>query len=95
MAFLHQKELVLNKQDTANMLNAIEAVRNLTSMVGPDILSRIAAIKAPGINGEHANGILDQQVHIEANFPAVTSSLEIENALNNLVNVAAQRVQEK
>ena len=35
---------------------------------------------------------LEQNVHIEANFPNVTNSHEIEDAINNLVNVASQRI---
>ena len=78
------------------MLNAVQVLRNITNSLGSDILAKIASIKAPGANsGLNGNGLLEQQVHIEATFPAVTSSLEIQDALNNLVNVAAQRIQEK
>ena len=35
---------------------------------------------------------LEQNVHIDASFPNVQNSREIENAFNNLVNVASQRV---
>ena len=35
---------------------------------------------------------LDQNVHITAEFPNVTDAREVENALNNLVNVASQRI---
>jgi len=34
---------------------------------------------------------LEQNVHIEASFPNVNSKKEIEEALNDLVNLAAQR----
>ena len=38
---------------------------------------------------------LDQNVHIEANFPNVTDHNEIEMALSNLVNQAAQYANRK
>ena len=41
------------------------------------------------------NGQLEQNVHIEANFPNVESASEIEEAINNLVNLAAQRANYK
>ena len=34
---------------------------------------------------------LEQNVHIEATFPNVSQSHEIEDAFNNLINIAAQR----
>ena len=34
---------------------------------------------------------LEQNVHIEAIFPNVSQSHEIEDAFNNLINIAAQR----
>lgn len=92
---LHQKELVLNRQDTANMLNAIEIMRGITDNIGADLLGRMAGMTAGGFNSSIANGTLDQNVHIEATFPGVTSSIEIQDALNNLVNMAAQRAQVK
>ena len=35
--------------------------------------------------------VIDQKVHIEATFPNVSHSREIEDAFNNLINIAAQR----
>ena len=35
--------------------------------------------------------LLDQNVHIDANFPNVNNHTQIEEALNNLVNMAAMR----
>ena len=40
-------------------------------------------------------GTMDQNVHIEANFPNVQSHSEIELALNNLINSASQYVNRK
>ena len=37
------------------------------------------------------NDIVDQNVRIEANFPNVTDKYEIQEAINNLVNLASQK----
>lgn len=92
MAMLHEKELVLNKQDTENMLNAVEVLRNITSTLDANLLTRLAGISASSYNGLGDSSALQQDVHIDATFPNVTSHTEIEDALNNLVNAAAQRV---
>ena len=47
------------------------------------------------INTNKQEQILDQNVHITAEFPNVTDAREVENALNNLVNVATQYAFEK
>ena len=38
---------------------------------------------------------LEQNVRIEAHFPNATKASEIEEAMNNLINIAAQRSQRK
>ena len=88
---LHEKELVLNKKDTANMLNAVDILRGITDNIGADVLDKMASMKANGLSMAMGANALDQNVHIEATFPGVTSSIEIQDALNNLVNMAAQR----
>ena len=86
LAVLHKKELVLNATDTQNILDAVNVMRRMsTSLTG---LTGLGSVDS-GTNA------LEQDVRIEATFPNVTSANEIETALNNLVNVAAQRVQEK
>ena len=92
LAMLHQKELVLNASDTKNMLNAIEIVRDITSNLGATLMSRMAGISAASAYGGDS-GILEQNVHITAEFPNVENSHEIEDALNNLINKASQYIQ--
>lgn len=84
LALLHQKELVLNAQDTENILGAISMMRNMLSGIGAQGI---------GLNqlGNSGNA-LEQNVHIEASFPNVSSTYEIESALTNLVNAATQHV---
>ena len=95
LALLHKKELVLNKSDTSNLLQGIQILRNIVDSVGSSMISRMANLTSNiGINSNVPTNsdTLEQNVHIEANFPNVESSKEIEDALNNLVNVASQRV---
>jgi hypothetical protein len=94
LAMLHQKEMVLNAEDTRNMLDAVKIIRDITNSMNMTLLSRLVNISANGgINT--TSEPLEQNVHIEANFPNVTSQNEIENAINNLVNMASQRISTK
>lgn len=79
---LHQKELVLNAQDTENILSAVSMMRNILSNIGSQGLGQI----------QSSGNALEQNVHIEASFPNVSSTREIETALNNLVNAATQHI---
>ncbi len=82
LAMLHQKELVLNAQDTQNILSAVSIMRNMLSNFNSQGLGQI----------QSSSNALEQNVHIEANFPNVSSTYEIESALNNLVNAATQHI---
>lgn len=79
---LHQKELVLNAQDTENILSAVSMMRNMLSNIGSQGLGQI----------QNSGNAFEQNVHIEASFPNVSSTSEIEAALNNLVNAATQHI---
>ena len=79
---LHQKELVLNAQDTENILGAVSMMRNMLSNIGSQSLEQI----------QNSESAFEQNVHIEASFPNVSSTHEIEAALNNLVNAATQHI---
>ena len=70
-------------------------MRNISTAIGSRVLDRLAMASANNNFSNGAGGILDQNVHIEANFPNVKNSTEIEDALNNLVNRASQFVQNK
>lgn len=99
LAFLHSKELVLNKEDTNNILSAVDIVREI-----PELLSLLKNTALNKINdnlygldkNNYMNSSVDnsnnisQNVTIDANFPSVQSATEIEDALNNLVNKASQ-----
>lgn len=97
VAMLHEKELVLNKTDTENILAAVDIVRTISGVI--DNLERKVSARMFDLSNlnipQYAPPIQDaqtieQQVHIDATFPNVQNSNEIEEAFNNLVNIASQ-----
>ena len=77
------------------MLNAISIMRNITNILGSSVLGKLAAATASNFNTSVGNDVLEQNVHIDAQFPNVKDSREIEDALNNLVNMASMRANRK
>ena len=102
LAFLHEKELVLNQEDTEKILSAVRAVRGLSTdfissiekALDGNAMSAVGAMIARlGGNPQvaPANGTIEQRVTIErVEFPNVTSSDEITEAFRSLVDDAAQ-----
>ena len=95
LALLHEKELVLNKQDTQNLLDTIDIVDRLLSTLNYQNL-----LAGFGINGLENNirqdsDKLEQEVTIHAEFPNVQTHDEIEQAIYNLTNTAAQYANRK
>ena len=98
VGILHQKELVLNKEDTKNFLSAMNVVRSLDSVldtINASMMNRLVGLLAKtttSLSGISASQDLtvDQKVQIEASFPNVQNSGEIEEAFKNLVNYASQ-----
>lgn len=97
VAMLHEKELVLNKADTENILAAVDIVRTISGVI--DNLERSISARMFDLSNlnipQYAPPVQDtqtieQQVHIDATFPNVQNSNEIEEAFNNLVNIASQ-----
>lgn len=95
MAVLHSKELVLNASDTENILQAVEAVRQLTTNFRNGAFEdTVSAFNKYGSDllktTFDSNQSVDQNVHIEASFPNVRGAEEIEQALLSLTNGAVQ-----
>ena len=99
VALLHQKELVLNQQDTKNILDAVNIIRGLSGVLQSSMINRIEGLtqslnnlSLPTIqnNSENAPQSIEQTVHITAEFPGVAEAIQIETALNSLVNRANQ-----
>ena len=96
LAFLHQKELVLNAEDTKNTLSAVKIARDLIgslSGVGGNLLDKLSSGNIFRNFATNSNSSTNQDITINATFPDVQSSQEIEKAFNNLVNAATQRAQ--
>ena len=92
LAVLHEKELVLNAQDTENFLSATNILREISQMLDRDaLIASLGAInlRAMTLNSP-ADQVLQQEVTIHADFPNVTDHNEIEIAIDNLINAASQ-----
>ena len=97
LALLHQKELVLNQEDTANMLSAIEMIRQISSLIDLNAMSSmkgLGGMLAAGGVGQTMSGI-EQHIEIHASFPDATDHSEIEEAFHNLLNSASQYANRK
>lgn len=91
LAFLHQKELVLNADDTENMLSAVKLIRQISQTIDLQAAAYNAAASGLSIGQlANSNQTLQQEVTIHAEFPNVSDHNEIEEAFNNLVNKASQ-----
>ena len=90
LAVLHEKELVLNKEDTANMLATIDLVRQLSSAIDlrAGVSNFATNLISPSYGGQEQ--ILEQEVTIHAEFPNAKDHAEIEEAFNSLINRATQ-----
>ena len=100
LALLHEKELVLNKQDTQNILKTVEMVREISKALDVKakqfnlVLSQYQQAMMPA-NPYDQSMKVEQSVQIEAHFPGITEHREIEDAFNNLINSAAQYANRK
>ena len=107
LAFLHQKELILNPNDTENILNAVNTIRAIEPSVLNNIIQSLnnnmlanRMLMQNGLYSSYFNGlsndkIVQQVVSIQADFPGVNSAIEIQTALENIVNEAAQYANSK
>ena len=90
LAILHEKELILNQNDTQNILSTVSLIRELVNMIDAQAanasLFNLMSTPSPNPNAN----ILEQKVEITAEFPNVNDRYEIEEAFNNLVNRASQ-----
>ena len=96
LAFLHQKELVLNQGDTANFLASMELLDSIVKTI--DLYSANAqwgGLLSTPTFGNYGSETLEQNVHIEASFPGVTDKNQIEEAFNDIINLASQYANRK
>ena len=105
LAVLHQKELVLNKDDTENILNAVEFVRGIASSIGASLLSQLAGmtnatssihpVSADYLSSNVSNASNNNVYNVTAEFPNAESVQDIREALLSLPNLVSQKVNEK
>lgn len=97
LAVLDSKEIVLNKEDTENFLNAVDIVREIANTIDLNAASAsngfARLFAAAGI--KTAPNELQQEVHITAEFPNVTNKNEILDAFDNVINLASQYANRK
>ena len=96
LALLDQKELVLNAEDTVNMLNAVKIASGMMERIAglnSSVLDNLVANR--GLSNIETGGTVDssshQVINIQADFPNANSADEIKQAFNNLINIASQR----
>ena len=94
LALLHEKELVLNKSDTENILDAVNVIRSMSqsitsSLIG-DLVDLVGSLGKINTNINSSTEKVPQMVTIDASFPNVSVASEIEEAFNDLANQAAQ-----
>ena len=96
LAFLHQKELVLNEGDTANFLSSMEVLERILRLI--DLQSASAQLggilSSPNVHTD-GDAAITQYVTIEASFPEATDRNEIEEAFKSMANLASQYVNRK
>lgn len=96
LAVLHEKELVLNKADTSNLLASVDLLDHILQTLDLQTASTQFASRLTSVGfNSYAHDTLEQNVHIEANFPNVSDRNEIEEAFNNIINRASQYANRK
>lgn len=99
LAVLHQKELVLNSQDTKNILQAVDIVRRIDGIMESIMGNAFNRVNAQlnGLNSmnipvstKETDSTIEQHIEINADFPGVEKASEIISAFENLTNMATQ-----
>lgn len=97
LGILDEKELILNQNDTANMLSMLQLTHELLNMI--DLQTQTAKLGFGDLVAstikDSQKEVLEQKVEITAEFPNVTDHNEIEEALMNLTNTASQYANRK
>lgn len=88
LAMLHEKELVLNKDDTSNILAAVDLIRRLVDAIDLQQFG-LLNVRAASVNANNSRS-LKQSVEITAQFPNAVYHDEIKEAFDTLINRASQ-----
>lgn len=100
-ALLHKKELILNEDDTKNILAAVDGIRSMSSIIEMlDAFTRskysatFSNISQPSMNRVQNttdnSSVVTQNIEINADFSGLHDAQELENAIDNLSNRALQ-----
>ena len=103
IAVLHQKELVLNQSDTANILSAVSAIRSIAGLNNSineammqgisRMMLEMTGMKANvNYNTEASQSAGDTIYEIHAEFPDANDVNSIREAILSLPNLASQKV---
>jgi hypothetical protein len=93
---LHEKEIVLNKDDTSNLLQTVGFIHKIVSAINSQaVLSSLFNMSANSSLPATGDHLMQQTVTIQAEFPNATDHNEIEQAFTNLINTASQYANRK
>ena len=95
VAMLHEKEIVLNKDDTANLLTAVDIIRQISKTIDLNAYSSAGYGNSLIRTGMGSAGTLEQHVQITAEFPNATNREEIYSAFTDIINLASQYANKK
>ena len=90
-----QGSVDLKTSDLQSMFKAVQMVRNMTNALSGFSANQLASLGMNTLGSligtDNNNTIFDQEIHIDAHFPNVTSSDEIIRAIEMLPNMATQK----
>jgi hypothetical protein len=96
LAMLHEKEIVLNEDDTSNLLQTVGFIHKIVSAINSQaVLSSLFNMSANSSLPATGDHLTQQTVTIQAEFPNATDHNEIEQAFTNLINTASQYANRK
>ena len=97
LAMLHEKEMVLNQDDTENFLSSLGVMERILQAI--DLQSMSAQfggiLSSPYLGKSDTAQALQQEIHITADFPNATDRHEIEEAFMSIANLASQYANRK
>ena len=97
LGILDEKELILNKDDTENFIEALKISRSMLNTI--ELNARQASLGLgtliPTTIKDDIKETLEQVVQITAEFPNATDHNEIEEAFNSLINYSSQYANRK
>ena len=93
IGILHSKELVLNKEDTKNILDTVNIVRSISSNISKGLAGLMSSLFGLGSNPNISNSTStssNNTFNITAEFPNASNVEDIQEAILSLPNLASQ-----